>query len=626
MRPGLHTALIGALLFIFTLLLFNRATEFGFLNYDDPGYVTDNPQVQGGLTWTGLRWAFSAPTDQLNWHPLSWLSHMLDWEIYGKSAAGHHLTSVLWHALNAVLVFLLFQRLIGGLWRSAFAAALFAWHPLRVESVVWIAERKDVMSGCFFLLTLLAYTHYTAVRATDRPAWRPYVWALVSFAAGLMSKPMLVTLPLILLLLDFWPLARGTSPTAWRHLVIEKLPFFFLSAAVAVITVVMQRQAGAFVLDLPAGARMGNAVVSIARYLGKFVWPFDLVVCYPHPGFWPIPVVVGACALIIGLGCLAWQQRRARPWIAMGLGWFLVTLLPVIGLVQVGFQAMADRYTYLPLLGVVLALVWSLPSLQSRLTQTIAALLAIGLVLVCAVRTYSQQVVWRDSVSLFEHAVRVSDRNDVAEDFLASALFAAGRFDEAAVHAGRARELNPRNDRVLVTLAGLSERQGKMDEAMSWYRAALTLRPDNPLVQCQLGLLELSRGRADEARTLLIPALRSAPALRERTRQIGRTALEHGDPAALFFYQVVLVADPTDGEAHAGAGFALLARKDAVGAIVHFRAAVERAPALTNAHVALGFLLIQTGDRAGGIAEWQRALELNPNIPGLRDRLQQAEP
>ena len=685
-----RTALVCAALFGGTLLLFSRATDCGFTNYDDPGYVTDNPHVQGGVSWDGLRWAFIARADY--WHPLTWLSHMLDWQLYGPSAAGHHFTSVLWHALNAVLVFLLFRRLAGRFWLSALAAALFAWHPLRVESVVWITERKDVMSGSFFLLTLLAYARYVAIRTAGRPAWRTYVLALACFAAGLMSKPMLVTLPLVLLLLDFWPFARGTSPAAWRHLVLEKLPFFALSVATTVITVLMQQHAGAFVLDLPVGARLENAVVSIARYLGKFAWPFDLVVCYPHPGSWPATAVTAALALALGLAVLAWWQRHARPWIAVGLGWFLVILLPVCGLIQVGFQAMADRYTYLALLGVELALLWSLPGWNSRSARVAGAGVAAVVLAACASRTWDQEDVWQNSISLFEHAVRVSDRNDVAEDLLASALVAAGRFDDAAAHADRARLLNPRSDRAFVTLAGLSERQGKPDEAIALYRSALALRPDNPLVQCQLGLLELSHGHLDPARALMTPALRVDPALRERTRQLGRNAFEQGNPTtALFLFELVLAADPADSAAHAGAGFVLLARHDAAAAIVHLRTAVARTPALadaqlalaacadqlgltaeastalthaaaaapdspvilsrvadfyarrrdfaaamqlyrrvialvptdSNAHVALGFLLLQAGDRTGGLAEWRRALELNPNLPGLRERLEQ---
>lgn len=624
MHPKLRAALICTMLFGGTLLLFSRATGFDFINYDDPGYVTNNPHVQGGLSWAGLRWAFTSPNDY--WHPLSWMSHMLDWQLYGSSAAGHHFTSVLWHAINAVLAFLLFRRLTGGFWRSAFAAALFAWHPLRVESVAWITERKDVMSGCFFLLTLLAYTGYVAARSASKPAWRSYLLTLACYLAGLMSKPMLVTLPLVLLLLDFWPFARGTSVATWRQLVIEKFPFFALSMATAVVTVLTQRQVGAFVLDLPLGARAGNAVVSIARYLGKFVWPFDLVVCYPHPGSWSTLAIGAASALVLCFAALAWWQRRDRPLIAVGCGWFFVTLLPVIGLVQVGFQSMADRYTYLPILGVELALIWSIPVLNSQLMRIATTCTAAVLLAACAVRTWDQERVWNDSVSLFEHAVRVSDRNDVAEDFLASALIAANRFDEAKPHAERALALNPRNDRVLVTLASLSERQGRADEAMALYRSALTLRPDNPLVQCQLGLLELSRGNTELSREQMIPALRSTPALRERTRQIGRTALEQRDTAtALFLYELVLAANPDDAEAHIGVGYVLLARNDTAGAIAQLQMAIERAPALAEAHVALGFLLIRSGDRASGLAEWRQALELDPNFPGLRDRLQQEE-
>ena len=416
---GIRTAVVCGLLFCGTVLLFSRATHGAFINYDDPSYVTDNPHVQGGLSWDGIVWAFTAPADY--WHPLTWLSHMLDWQLYGPAAAGHHLTSVLWHALNAVLAFFVFRRLAGGFWLSAFAAALFAWHPLRVESVAWITERKDVMSGCFFLLTLLAYARYVDCRTAGRPWWRAYLLTMACFAAGLMSKPMLVTLPLVLLILDFWPFARCSSPASLRLPLVEKIPFFALSGVTAALTVLMQRQGGDFVLDVPFGARAGNAVVSLARYLGKFFWPFNLIVCYPHPGYWPAPVVLSAAVLALGLCWLAWRQRRSRPWILAGWLWLLVVLLPVIGLVQVGFQAMADRYTYLPLLGVELALLWSLPGVGFLRAWSRASLAALVLA-VCAARTWNQEGVWRDSVSLFEHAVAVGARNDVAEDFLASAL------------------------------------------------------------------------------------------------------------------------------------------------------------------------------------------------------------
>lgn len=590
-RPGFRVAALSALLFAGTVLLFCRTVHFGFLNYDDPSYVTANPHVRAGLTWAGVVWAFTGIADY--WHPLTWLSHMLDWQLYGSDPAGHHVTSVLWHACNAVLAFLVFRRLAGGIWRSAFAAALFAWHPLRVESVAWIAERKDVMSGCFFLLTLLAYLRYATDDAAGRRARRYYILALLAFAAGLMSKPMVVSLPLVLLLLDVWPLRRVGDASARRTVLIEKLPFFALSGATAIATLVMQRDAGAFVLHLGAGARAENAVVSLARYLGKFFWPFDLVVCYPHPGFWPGAAVLGASFLVIALAALAWWQRRSRPWIAVGLAWFVITLLPVLGLVQVGFQSMADRYTYLPMLGVELALIWSIPVGRSRAARIAEAAVAVGVLGALAARTWNQEPVWRDSIALFRHAVRVSDRNDVAEDFLSSALFAAGRYDEAATHAERAVALNPRNDRARESLGAIREHQGRWADAIASYRAALQLRPDNNPLRCQLGLLELGRGHAAEARALMLPALRADMGIRARTLDIARQAAEHGNPAgAHYLLELVVAAAPNDAAAHA----------------------------------ALGDLLVRYGDDAAGVAEWRRAFALNPALPGLREKLSQFGP
>jgi len=266
---------------------------------------------------------------------------MADWQLYGNSAGGHHLTSVGWHALNAVLLFLLLRRLTGSYWTSTFAAALFAWHPLRVESVAWISERKDVLSGCFFLATLLAYTGYAARRAAKKPAVKSYLVTLALFAGGLMSKPMVVSLPVILLILDWWPLGRvftgnqvkGSSGIAafwqaWRTPILEKIPFFVLSVISSAVAVVMQRDSGAFTLTLQFDARLSNAVVAVVRYLGKFFWPFDLTVCYPHPGYWPAGIVIGAAIGVAGLSAAAWWQRQSRPWLLAGWAWFVVMLLP----------------------------------------------------------------------------------------------------------------------------------------------------------------------------------------------------------------------------------------------------------------------------------------------------------
>ena len=584
----------AAVLFLGTVLLFSPALHCGFLNYDDPAYITENAHVQGGLSWAGVVWAFTAPTDY--WHPLTWLSHMLDWQLYGASPSGHHLTSVLVHALNAVLVLLVLRRFGASVGWSVFAAAVFAWHPLRVESVLLVTERKDVLSGCFFLLTLLAYAGYVTARRAGRPWWQSYALTVACFMLGLMSKPILVTLPLVLLVLDYWPFGRASEAGRWWPLLVEKIPLFVLSGLISFVTVRMQRHGAAFVLDLPFGARTGNAVVSLARYLGKFLWPRDLIVCYEHPGYWPAVSVIAALALALGLGWLAWSQRRARPWIAAGWLWYIVVLLPVIGLVQVGFQAMADRYTYLALLGIEVALVWTIaPWLQSARAKFVAGIAAVALLALLAVRTWDQQQAWHDSVSLFEHAVASSHENATAEAFLAAALYAADRIDEASTHAERACTLDPRSDTALNTLAGVRERQGRVPEAIELYQRGLAVRPENPLIQMQLGLLDLTIGHAEEAHRVMTAALRAAPKMRERTMQIAQEAIEHRDGrTALFFFQLLTDALPNDAEAHVG----------------------------------LGFVLIQTGHRAEGVAEWQRALELAPNYPGLRDQLRQvsAEP
>jgi Flp pilus assembly protein TadD len=605
MRQGFRTAIVCALLFGGTLLLFWRATACGFVNIDDPIYVTNSPRVVAGLSWAGAAWAFTAPSDY--WHPLATLSHMLDCQLYGLSPAGHHSTSVLWHAINAVLAFLVFRALTGGMWRSAFAAALFAWHPLRVESVVWITERKDVMSGCFFLLTVLAYVRYSAAHSAGRPALRLYLLSLVCFAGGLMSKPMVVTLPFVLILLDYWPLARLRTLTA-RQMVLEKLPFFALSAAAAVVTVLMQGNAEGFVLDLPMAARIENALVSLVRYLGKFIWPFDLIVCYKHPGSWPAATVLGAAALLSCLLGIAWWQRRRRPWIAVGLGWYLVTLLPAIGLVQAGFQSMADRYTYLPLLGVELALVQCIPAATTRSWRIAAACAASALLGAFALRTWDQEGVWRNSETLFGHAVRVDSRNDYAEYFLSSALFAAGKMDDARVHAERAVAINPANDQAMSALADIYDHLGRSEEAMALFRSSLAIRPDNPRVECQLGLLELGHGNPESARALMIPALRSSPEVMERTLELARNALEHGDArTALFLCNLVLAVAPDNADANAGAGFALLARHDASGAIGPLRVAARGNRAPAEVQIALAECAGELGQASEAAAALARA-------------------
>ena len=373
-------------LLLLTLAVFWPATRCDFINVDDQAYVTENAHVQAGLTLANVKWAFTNPVSA-NWHPLTMLSHMLDCQLYGLKPWGHHLTSVLWHALNALLVFIWLRQATGAMWRSFMVAALFAVHPLHVESVAWVAERKDVLSAFFGLLTLIAYTKYvtsdkwqeagkthTSPRPSPQrgegekrvPVSSPvtrhpslcYALALVCYALGLMSKPMLVTRPFVLLLLDYWPLNRMRSAEcgmrSLKWLLLEKIPFLVLAAADGVVTFLIQGQNGVVktVADYPPGARIGNLLISYCRYLGKIFWPSDLAVYYPHPGYWPLAEVLLAGGFLLGVTAGFVMLRRRQPFLLMGWLWFLGTLVPVIGLVQVGRQSMADRYTYLPSLGV----------------------------------------------------------------------------------------------------------------------------------------------------------------------------------------------------------------------------------------------------------------------------------
>jgi tetratricopeptide (TPR) repeat protein len=600
------------------MLLFSKAADFGFSNYDDPRYVTSNSAVQGGLTWAGVVWAFTAAADYV--HPLTWMSHMLDWQLYGPTAYGHHLTSLLWHSVNAVLVFLIFRRLTGAYWMSAFAAALFAWHPLRVESVVWVTERKDVMSGFFFLVTVAAYAGYAARRDALRSAWGFYVLSLGLFVGGLMSKPIIVTVPVLLLILDFWPLRRATldlsSWRRWGELLLEKIPFFALSAIISFATIKLQQHAGAFVLDLPLSARLGNAVVSVARYLGKFFWPVDLTVCYPHPGYWPWLAVVGAAALALFITFFGWSRRRTMPWILAGWLGFLVMLLPAIGIVQVGFQAMADRYTYIPILGLQLALLWTLVAVAGhRLPRWCYTVGGAALLFACMMRTWDQQATWRDPVTMFEHAIAVTERNEIGHAFLGYTLFNDGRLDEAERHSLRALELNPRNDTALFTLAGIRERQQRWAEAIPAYRAVLEVKPGDAQTSYQLGLLLSRSGGSAEARDLMATAIRRDANLHAANLESAFAEARRGHPRnALFYYEATLTAWPDDADALYGAALALNQLDRTVEARQRLEAAVSARPDFSEARTELGLLLLGIGEVDTAAVHFRAALRTAPHF------------
>jgi protein O-mannosyl-transferase len=520
--------LIALLLFLGTLALYYPALGNGFVNYDDPPYVTSNWQVQQGLTSRGLAWAFTTTTE-VNWHPLTWISHMADVQLFGLRPAGHHAQSVLWHAFNVVLLFLLLATATGFVGRSAFVAGLFAVHPLNVESVAWVAERKTVLCTFFFLLALGAYGWYA-----KRPRASRYLLVALLFALALMAKPMAITLPLALLLVDFWPIQRYPQ-TPLSKLVLEKIFLLALSAASATITLYAQRAGGAVgsTQALPLAMRVKNAIYSYLIYVEKAVWPSRLAVFYPHPeGSLALWKVLGAAAALAAVTAVFWLLRERSRYLLVGWLWFLGTLAPMIGIVQVGRQAWADRYAYLPLWGLFVIGVWLLAEAAARISLSRAAQVAIGLaVLLGYAATARIQIgYWRDSYSLFAHALEVTSANPIAEGNLGSALMEMRRPDLAAPHLERAIQLMPTLGAAHYNLGTLLHRQNELDRAQQEYRLALKYASDEreaAQTHNNLGVLFDQLGRRDEAVAEFTAALVLNPY--EQNSLVGRGLIEHAE-------------------------------------------------------------------------------------------------
>ena len=553
--PGRPDILIGALLVLMTVVLYWPATGCGFVNYDDPDYFNLNPWVQAGLTWKNVGWACTT-AHAYNWHPLTWLSLMLDVNLYGNSAVGVHFTNLALHAVNVVLLFWLLRRLTGAVWRSALVAALFGWHPAHVESVAWVSERKDVLCTGFGLLALLCYARYAGegnrrqepeVRSQKSegggrepdgiPGAKPkasfcYGLALGCFTLGLLSKPMLVTWPVVLLVLDYWPLGRFKTGRV-RALLLEKVPFLALAAAAGVVTFLVQQRTGAMVTveSLPLAARSGNAVVSYCRYLGELFWPTNLAFFYPHPHAWPAGTVVAAALFLAGLTALCWWQRRRQPYLLMGWLWYVATLVPVIGLVQVGAQAMADRYTYIPSVGVLVMTVWGAYELtRSRLWRLWAWSAAGTAALVFCLGLTRQQIgYWRDSEALFRHATEVTQNNHIARNNLGIMLLDHGQTDEAISQFRQAIRLRPEYPDAHYNLGDALVKQGQMDEAIREFQEAIRLKPENVEAHVNLGVALDNRGQFDAAVTQYQAALRLKPDDAETLNDLGYLWVQRGE-------------------------------------------------------------------------------------------------
>ena len=548
-------------LVVLTAAVYAPVLHFGFINFDDPDYVLNNAHVAGGLTTDGVRWALTS-LDSANWHPLTWLSHMLDVQLYGMDGGMHHLTSVLLHILNALLLFGLMYRMTGFFGRSLFVAGVFAVHPLHVESVAWISERKDVLSALFFLLTLWAYVAFTKRRSLGS-----YLLVVLLFALGLMAKPMLVTLPFVLLLLDFWPLQR----MEWKggmllRLVKEKIPLFALTVCSIWVTLLAQQPAMAPQQQVALSLRISNAVVSYLAYIGKAVWPLNLAYFYPLKLSIPALEVAFGVVVLLGVTILALRWSRRAGYFMVGWLWYVITLIPVIGLVKVGDQAMADRYMYIPLIGLSLVVAWGVPELLGRwrpIERALPALAAVAL-LACAWLASAQVAYWNSNLSLWQHALDVTTDNYVAHNDLGVFLAAQGRLDEAKPHflaalrgrpdfawahsnlgmilmyEGRFEEAAHEQAEALKTRPDFAEAhdrlgraltaQEKFDEAISHYKEALRLRPNYAEAQSDLGVALMDEGKYDEAARHFVEALRIRPDFVEASDNLQRALAKQSQP------------------------------------------------------------------------------------------------
>jgi tetratricopeptide (TPR) repeat protein len=613
--------IICVVLALVTLALYSPVGYHEFVDYDDPPYVTDNSHVSGGLTLSGISWAFTAYHSG-NWHPLTWISLMLDAQIYGLKAGGFLITNLLLHLSNTLLLYLLWRRMTGCIWRSATLAALFAWHPTHVESVAWISERKDVLCGLFWILTLWAYASYarTGKRKSLQVAWGLFV-------AALMSKPMAVTLPFALLLMDYWPLNRwraganlkqSKSLFTWQQLVWEKWPFFALLPVSFYLTFRAQAGSGAVetLESLPLSGRLANAIVSYTSYLEKMAWPIDLSVFYPHPHHWApgrIAYCFAVLALITALAVMGWKKR---PWLFTGWFWYLGTLVPVIGLIQVGVQSMADRYTYLPSIGLFAAVVWGGGALLYRLRLPLwtGQALACSALVACLAFSHTQISYWKDSRALFQHALAVTGENVIVLTNLGVEAVAEHRNAEARRYIEAALRLNPNDFYTWSAMALVSERMGNDAEAVNDYQVSLKINPNQSRPRFHAGRLLAKLGKEPEAIKEYEEALRLQPDVSDGWYLLGNLyAHQNRFPDAVGCYIKSLELLPDQADVHQNLAIALDAAGHPEEAVGQFNIALQLQPDLAAAHLGYGLLLMRMGKADESIAQFKEATRLKPD-------------
>ncbi len=591
--------LFFVLLSVATVATYWRVSQCDFINLDDDKYVSENSHVQEGFTSESLRWAFTTMY-QANWHPVTWLSHMLDYLLFGSNPAGHHITSAMFHLANSLILFLLFNRMTGAVWKSFFVAAIFVTHPLHVESVAWVAERKDVLSTFFGLLTFWAYVQFT-----ERSSWKWYILAILFFALGLMSKPMLVTLPFLMLLLDYWPLQRfgkGADSMDTRRksisksnninrtrsfikLVVEKTPFLLLAAASAVITYTAQQGGGAvssFEI-LPLYVRFGNALTGFVKYIQKSVWPSGLAVFYPYsPDDITLWKTVVAAFLLIAITFWLLRSTKVKSYYSVGWLWFLGTLVPVIGIIQVGSQSMADRYMYLPMIGLNIIAVWGMWDLATKMSigNRIVGAIGVSVIILFSLQGGRQVGYWQNNITLFEHAIEVTSGNYIAHNTLGFAL----------------------------------AKQGKVTDAINQYNIALSIKPNYADAHNNLGNALFAEGQAREAIAHFTESIKVNPTLWIPHYNLANALAETGnDSAAILHYREVIRLNPGYPNVHNDLGIILSRNGSVEESLSELSEALRLNPAFTQAHYNVGIIFMDRGDTADAIAHFKEAVRLKPD-------------
>jgi tetratricopeptide (TPR) repeat protein len=623
---------ISLFLVLSTLLIYFQVSSFGFVHYDTAKYVYENRIVKAGLTAEGFKWAFSS-FYFCNWHPLTWLSHMLDVQLYGLHPGRHHLTNVIFHIVNTLLLFGVLRRMTGKLWQCGFVAALFALHPLHVESVAWVAERKDLLSSLFGLLTLWFYTRYVR-----KPSVSRYMPVILFFTLGLMAKPMVVTLPFLLLLLDYWPLRRlsvdrasnrdrfsNQRPDKW-HLIVEKVPLFILSAASCIVTVLSQHSYGSIVsMDVyPLNIRIANALISYVNYIGKLFWPVNLAIIYPYEMIVPTWQIWVSSCLLVSLTLISVKSYKSRPWFPVGWFWFLGTLIPVIGFVQVGAQSMADRYTYVPAIGLFIIFAWGLFENLKRCSHrelkfTTIAVVFSGVLMVIA---WKQIQYWQNGITLFQRAVNVSENSYIGHKNLGHALLLNGRFEEAAEHLTKTLELNPRSATSLVDLGLVLAGQNKPEEALQAYAKALAEEPDYAVAYNLAGKAHYQLGNNVQAVSNYGQAIKINPDYAEVYVNLGNALFRLGEnDKAWEYYQQALEIYPDYAEAYNSLGNFCYHSGNIPKALSNYLKAVKINPKFAEAYNGAGAAFIKMGEVRKAVAFFRAALKIDPDNVAAQNNL-----